>query len=105
MNYAGTTEVLQIGYIVLPYLKFHNIAVFALCCLLLYIFVYIVQFSRCRPSNLLQGQIETLTRVNASIQSRIFMEVFSAYSLFQKRVSGGPKWTRTTDLTIISRAL
>ena len=33
------------------------------------------------------------------------MEVFSAYSLFQKRVSGGPKWTRTTDLTSISRAL
>ena len=33
------------------------------------------------------------------------MEVLSAYSFFQERVSGGPKWTRTTDLAIISRAL
>ena len=33
-------------------------AYFALCCLLLHTFIYVVQFSRCRPSNLLQGQIE-----------------------------------------------
>ena len=32
-------------------------------------------------------------------------KVFFAYFLFQKKVGGGPKWTRTTDLTIISRVL
>ena len=32
------------------------------------------------------------------------IKVFFANFLFQKKV-GGPKWTRTTDLTIISRAL
>ena len=29
----------------------------------------------------------------------------TAYFLLKKKVGGGPKWTRTTDLTIISRAL
>ena len=33
-----------------------------------------------------------------------FMKVFFANFLLKKKV-GGPKWTRTTDLTIISRAL
>ena len=33
------------------------------------------------------------------------IKVFLAYSLVHKKASGGPKWTRTTDLTIISRAL
>ena len=33
------------------------------------------------------------------------LKVFFAHFLFQKKVSGGPKWTRTTDLTIISRVL
>ena len=33
------------------------------------------------------------------------MKVFFAYFLFQKKVGGGPEWTRTTDLTIISRVL
>ena len=81
MNYAGTTEVLQIGYIVLPLLKFHNIAVFALCCLLLYIFVYIVQFSRCLLSNLFQGQIET--SVIQVLQSKLeSLWKFSLLTLF-----------------------
>ena len=32
-------------------------------------------------------------------------EVLFASFFFQEKGSGGPKWTRTTDLTIISRAL
>ena len=32
-------------------------------------------------------------------------KVFFAFFLFQKKEGGGPKWTRTTDLTIISRVL
>ena len=60
---------LQIGYIVLPLFKSSTTLLFALCCLLLYIFVYIVQFSRCRPSNLFQGQIET--SVNQVLQSKL----------------------------------
>ena len=43
-------------------------------------------------SNLFQGQIEMLTLLDEH------------FNLISKR-SGGPKWTRTTDLTIISRAL
>ena len=67
-----------------PYLKFHNIAVFALCCLLLYIFVYIVQFSRCWLSNLFQGQIET--SVIQVLQSKLeSLWKFSLLTLFFKR--------------------
>ena len=44
-------------------------------------------------------EAETLSTSTGSSQ------VFFAYFLFQKKVSGGPKWTRTTDLTIISRVL
>ena len=33
------------------------------------------------------------------------MEVLFAYFFFQEKVGGGPEWTRTTDLTIISRVL
>ena len=67
-----------------PYLKFHNIAVFALCCLLLYIFVYIVQFSRCWLSNLFQGQIETsdLRLLQSKLES---LWKFSLLTLFFKR--------------------
>ena len=42
----------------------------SLCCLLFIILsIFVVQFSRCRPSSLVQGQIETLDPSNASIQS------------------------------------
>ena len=51
---------------------------------------FTVQFSRCRFSALFRDQIEIF-----------FAEYFNLNSKF----SGGPKWTRTTDLTIISRAL
>ena len=33
------------------------------------------------------------------------MKVLFANFFFQEKVGGGPKWTRTTDLTIISRVL
>ena len=33
------------------------------------------------------------------------MEVLFAFFLLQEKEGGGPKWTRTTDLTIISRVL
>ena len=55
-------------------------------------------------SNLFQGQIEIPDPSGTSIQAQT-IEVFFAYFLFQKKVGGGPKWTRTTDLTIISRTL
>ena len=32
-------------------------------------------------------------------------QAFFAFFLSRKKEGGGPKWTRTTDLTIISRAL
>ena len=51
---------------------------------------FTVQFSRCRFSVLFQDQIETL------LSNRFDLNL---------KFSGGPKWTRTTDLTIISRAL
>ena len=65
-------------------------------------FGYFVQFSRCgsdlkSDSNTCQNKC--LNPNSASIK------VFFAYFLVHKKVSGGPKWTRTTDLTIISRAL
>ena len=63
---------------------------------------FTVQFSRCRFSALFRDQTEMLFSKHFS---PIWNEVFFAYFLFQKKVSGGPKWTRTTDLTIISRAL
>ena len=65
-------------------------------------FGYFVQFSRCgsdlkSDSNTCQNKC--LNPNSASCK------VFFASFLFQKKGSGGPKWTRTTDLTIISRAL
>ena len=39
-------------------------------------------------------------------QKEVYLiEVLSARPLFQEKAGGGPKWTRTTDLTIISRVL
>ena len=51
---------------------------------------FTVQFSRCRFSVLFRDQIETVLANRFDLNSKF---------------SGGPKWTRTTDLTIISRAL
>ena len=92
-NHAGINRSFLAWLIVLPdILKSHNL----LCPLLLALNTSfcIVQFSRCRPSGLFQGQIEILTLVSTSICPRP-----------ARLKSGGPKWTRTTDLTIISRAL
>ena len=83
---------LQIGYIVLPLFKSSTTLLFALCCLLLYIFVYIVQFSRCRPSNLLQGQIET--SVNQVLQSKL--ERYES-SLCPLPLSGESGWWAQVD--------
>ena len=68
--------------------KFHNYVCFPLL-LALHTLNYFVQFSRCGT-----GLLET--RFKHSIR---MLE-----SVLKKR-DGGPKWTRTTDLTIISRAL
>ena len=46
-----------------------------------------------------QGAFEFLKKL---IETSVITEI--SISLFKKR-SGGPKWTRTTDLTIISRVL
>ena len=43
--------------------------------------------------------------IRALTTSTSSSKVFFAYFLLQKKVGGGPKWTRTTDLTIISRVL
>ena len=52
----------------------------------------IVQFSRCNSQ-------ESFSRGKAAI------EVFFAYFLVHKKVSGGLERTRTSDLTLIRRAL
>ena len=61
---------------------------------------FTVQFSRCRSSDLFQGQIEILSWV---LRSKL--EVFFAYFLFQKKVSGGDKRDRTADLLNAIQAL
>ena len=67
-----------------------HFAVDNLCCLLSLLFFIFVQFSRCtlrlKPDTNLQPSVKSLYPTSLE-------------------VSGGPKWTRTTDLTIISRAL
>ena len=79
---------------------------------------FTVQFSRCRSSDLFQDQIETL-RICKMLQSKLggdkrdrtadLLNAIQALSQLSYtptyKVFGGPKWTRTTDLTIISRAL
>ena len=52
-------------------------------------FGYFVQFSRC--------VLVSKTRSKHSLSQQMLESIF--------RKNGGPKWTRTTDLTIISRAL
>ena len=39
------------------------------------------------------------------VLSQLSYTPMSLYSVLRLDKSGGPKWTRTTDLTIISRAL
>ena len=68
--------------------KFHNYVCFPLL-LALHTLNYFVQFSRC-GSDLLEIR---------------FKHSIECLNLISKKRDGGPKWTRTTDLTIISRAL
>ncbi len=66
-------------------------------------FGYFVQFSRC-----VWSLVETRSKhsVNQMLESKLKkIKVLFASFFFQEKGSGGPKWTRTTDLTIISRAL
>ena len=91
MNYAGFTEVFA-WLIVFTLLSrtasaILKVSTICFCPLLLAssFFIYIVQFSRCRPSGLFQDQIETLNRSNASIHSRISTEVFFASFLFKRK--------------------
>ena len=103
MNYAGFScyytqncfvTLTRTAFAILLINSFHNIfAVDNLCCLLsLSQFFLFVQFSRC-----------TL-RLKPDINPQSLKGLYpsSSASVFR---SGGPKWTRTTDLTIISRVL
>ena len=71
-------------------LKFPQIASTLLLALPSGIIIHIVQFSRCA--------FQPLLRSDFSIQIPLGTEIRSYHA-------GGPKWTRTTDLTIISRVL
>ena len=68
--------------------KFHNNFMFPSVACSSY-FGYFVQFSRC--------VLVPKTRSKHSLFQQMLESIF--------RKNGGPKWTRTTDLTIISRAL
>ena len=98
-------------------------------------FFHIVQFSRCRPLSLsgqisvlnLHRALKSVlngggnrTRTGDPLLAKQVLYQLSytpasgvpssakasfAFLLSPKKESGGPKWTRTTDLTIISRAL
>ncbi len=78
-------------------LGFHNLLSFCPLLLASSLEIYIVQFSRCRPRRL-------------SAASGLFLRPDRNVQLLERfhpslKFLGGPKWTRTTDLAIISRAL
>ena len=83
----------------------------ALCCLLTYFQSTLFSFQGADLPTLFKVRLKHSTFLNASIQSRIYISgslsinAFFAFLLPRKKEAGGPKWTRTTDLTIISRAL
>ena len=82
-----------------PFRKVPQIIFVSLCCLL-FILGYFVQFSRCVFPASFETRCKHL-QLNACIQSRRNGTTHFSFG----KMSGGPKWTRTTDLTIISRAL
>ena len=51
-----------------------------------------------------QGAVEFLFKKLSETSLSIIADFFWCFNQFLKR-SGGPKWTRTIDLTIISRVL
>ena len=71
MNYAGIHRSLHLATLSYPCLfqKFHNLASCPLL-LALVLFTTLFSFQGADLSGLFQGQIETLTSMNASIQSR-----------------------------------
>ena len=84
---------------------------FLYCCLLI-ICIIVTVFSFQGASLSFNAQWNPLLKTSFNIKTRKLIQrgkpklkVFFAYFLFQKKVGGGPKWTRTTDLTIISRVL
>ena len=102
LNYAGS-EFFEI-VLCYPFRKVPQIIFVSLCCLL-FILGYFVQFSRC----VFPASFETRSK-HLNFKCLYPTSKFSTVKFlwptffFQKKV-GGPKWTRTTDLTIISRAL
>ena len=100
MNYAGFScyytqncfvTLTRTAFAILLINSFHNIfAVDNLCCLLSLLYFIFVQFSRC-----------TL-RLKPDTNAQSLKRLYPSSSIF---LNGGPKWTRTTDLTIISRVL
>ena len=86
------------------YIKVHKSLYFVTSLLLArnFLLAFTVQFSRCRCSDLFQDQIETF-HFHKTLQSKL--EVFFAYFLFQKKVSGGDKRDRTADLLNAIQAL
>ena len=74
--------------------------------------LFFVQFSRCVPLNfvkfrfqylisqILKSTFNLIPRLRSLGFSSLNRDLFVAF-----QSDGGPKWTRTTDLTIISRVL
>ena len=99
MNYAGfTKKFFEIVIVTLhPFgccstiktYASHPLGCLPLCCLTC--FHHIVQFSRCNLQLPLKPDLKAQITLDFEIQ--------------QQTLSGGPKWARTTDLTIISRTL
>ena len=93
------------------FLKFHNLLcplLLASHCFLLRCSVFKVQTfqSLSRPDGNTQSLECFYLNLNCrAVFSSSLMKAFFASFLSRKKGSGGPKWTRTTDLAIISRAL
>ena len=69
---------------------------FPICCLFHHIFSYSV-------FNVLIGGDEQIRTVDPLLARQVLSQL--SYTPISQGSCGGPKWTRTTDLTIISRAL
>ncbi len=125
LDLTGSQELCrpQIRFIVVcvTLLKVHKFTLLPLCCLLAISCLLHCSVFKVQVSNLFQGQIEMLGPCpNTSIRScggdkrnrtaglllaRQALSQLSYTPVLPQAFGGGPKWTRTTDLTIISRAL
>ena len=114
MNYAGLTEVLQLATLFYPFTR-TTFAILSLSSttLLLLPSVACSSYFQSALFSFQGADFQPLSRSDRNICLQVLrsniepgsINVLFAYFFFQEKVSGGPKWTRTTDLTIISRAL